>query len=49
MWTMIIVPPSWQRMVDGGFASPIYLVRMKRCVWMTLVRALVMMALRLAH
>ena len=28
---MIVGPPGWQRMGDGGFASPLYSVRMKRC------------------
>ena len=49
MWTMIVGPLSWQRMGSGGFTSPLYSVRMKQCVWITLVRALVTMALRLAH
>ena len=49
MWTMIVGPPGWQRMGDGGFASPLYSMRMKQCIWITLARALVMMALRLAH
>ena len=49
LWIMIVGPPDWQRMGDGGFASPLYSVRMKRCVWITLVRALVTMALKLAH
>ena len=49
MWIVIIGPPGWQRMGDGGFASPLYSVRIKRCVWITLARALVTMALRLAH
>ena len=49
MWTMIVGPPGWQRMGDGGFASRLYSVRMKQCVCITLARALVTMALRLAH
>ena len=28
---MIVGSPGWQRMDDGGFVSPLYLVRMKRC------------------
>ena len=31
MWTMIVGPPGWQRMGDGGFTFPLYSVRMKRC------------------
>ena len=49
MWSMIVGLPGWQRMADGGFASPLYSMRMKRCVSFTLVKALVTMALRLAH
>ena len=49
MWTMIVGLLSWKRMGDGGFAFPLYSVRMKLCVWISLVRALVTMALRLAH
>ena len=31
MWIMIIGPPGWSRMGDGGFDFPLYSVRMKRC------------------
>ena len=29
LWSMIVGPPGWQRMGDGGFAFPQCLVRMK--------------------
>ena len=29
MWTILIGPPGWRRMGDGGFASPLYSVRIK--------------------
>ena len=42
-------PLGWKGMGDGGLASPLYAVRMKRCVWITLVRVLVTMEIILAH
>ena len=44
---MNVGPLGWQRMGDGGFAFPLYSVRMKLCGW--IVRSLVTIALILAH